>query len=380
MDRYDVVVVGAGPGGATAALWVARAGARVALLDRQAFPRFKTCGGGVVLRARRLLLPDITPVVERSAATARFFLADAGLHFVARSETADPLISLTRRDRLDELLATAAQGAGARFLAPCRVTGLTQRDRDVLLTTDQGPILTEFVVGADGALSDVARLGGWMANPYLAPALECEVPVDTASLPDPCTEPRFEIGNVAEGYAWVFPKAAHWSVGVVSAHRGYHDLAAELERHLARAGLAGVAGSVRHGFVIPVRPRPGPPARGRILLVGDAAGLADPVAVEGITHAVQSGMLAGQSIVEARGDADRAQGTYAEALRSDLLGELRIGRGIARALYGKPRLRAIAFRRFGTQLVTAFVGVFAGDRTYRQSLESPLLRALTALS
>jgi len=113
--------------------------------------------------------------------------------------------------------------------------------------------------------------------------------------------------------------------------------------------------------------------------VGDAAGLADPVAAEGISHALQSGTLAAAAIVEAQGDPERARDVYLETLHDDVLAELRIGRGIARVLYGAPRLRTLIFRRFGEQLATVFARVFTGIETYRGTLEGPLLRLLSAL-
>lgn len=375
MDRFDVAVVGAGPAGATAALSLARSGVRVALLDRATLPRYKTCGGGVVIRARRLL-PDIAPVVERPCATATVNLLDAGLSFEARTTSDQPLVSLTMRDRLDHFLALAAQRAGAVLMAPRRVTALTHREGDVLLATDQGPLTAEFVVGGDGALSDVARLAGWTSTAHLAPALECEIPAEGDLLTRFAAAPRFDVGTVAWGYAWVFPKAKQLSVGVMTSRRPAHDLRRDLDRHLARMGLAGVPGTEQHGFVIPVGPRAEPLARDRVFLVGDAAGLADPVAAEGISHAVQSGALAAAAIAAANGDPERARSAYLNRLREELLDELRVGRLIARVLYQAPKLRTLLFRGFGERLKAAFTRVFSGESTYREALGNAWVRML----
>lgn len=377
MDRYDVAVVGAGPAGATAALALARTGARVALLDRAVLPRHKTCGGGVVLRARRQLLTDIGPAVERVATAVRFELVDAGLEFEARSPDGEPLISLTTRDRLDYLLATAAQAAGADLMAPRAVTDLRHQSRSILLSTDQGPLAAGLVIGADGALSDVARLAGWTSAVQLAPALECEIPADQELL-SRFPMPQFQIGDVPSGYGWVFPKATRLSVGVVTSRVPAHDLRQEFERYLVSQRLGGTPRMERHGFVIPIRPRAEPAARGRVFLVGDAAGLADPLAAEGISHAVQSGALVAKAIAESEGDPDRARSAYLAMLADDLLVELEIARGAARLLHA-PRLRSALFRRWGDQLVAGFTRVFAGEQTYREALERPLTRLLSAL-
>src|SRR5439155_22700481 len=100
--------------------------------------------------------------------------------------------------------------------------------------------------------------------------------------------PRFDVGIVPFGYAWVFPKTAHLSAGVLTTRRGTINLHRQLEEYLRVIGLAPQS-MERHGFVIPVRPRDGPLARERILLVGYAAGLADAWTAEGISLAALNG-------------------------------------------------------------------------------------------
>src|SRR5213083_1246909 len=261
---FDVAVVGAGPAGATAALTLARRGLSVALLERDALPRYKTCGGGLVGRALALLPPGVEQVLERRCGQADLHLLDVNQRYRAT------------RDRLDHALASAAAGAGAALRAPCAVTGVTLEPRHVRLDTNTGPVTAAFVIAADGATGEVARLAGWGDGRHLIPALEYEARVDDATLDRFARVPRFDVGTVPYGYAWVFPKTAHLSVGVLTPHRGAINLHGQLEEYLRVIGLAPQS-MERHGFVIPVRPRAGPLARERMLLVGDAAGFADPV-------------------------------------------------------------------------------------------------------
>src|SRR3989441_1003290 len=271
---FDVAVVGAGPAGATAALTLARRGLSVALLERDALPRYKTCGGGLVGRALALLPPEVERVFERRCAQADLHLLDANQHYRAtRDPPSPPIMAMTMRDRLDHVLASAAAAAGAALRAPCAVTGVTLETRHVRLDTNTGPVTAAFVIAADGATGDLARLAGWGDGRHLIPALEYGARVGDATPDRVGRGPRFDVGIIPHGYAWVFPKTAHLSVGVLTTHRGAINLHRQLEEYLRVIGLAPQA-IERHGFLIPVRPRTGSLARGRMLLVGDAAGIA----------------------------------------------------------------------------------------------------------
>ena len=367
VTMFDVAVVGAGPAGATAALTLARRGLKVALLEKDALPRYKTCGGALVARGLALFPEEIHTVFEQRCVQAELHLLDGDLHYRATREPPGPLImAMTMRDRLDHVLASAAAAAGAALRAPCSVSGVSLEQRHVRLDTDAGPVTAAFVIAADGATGELARLAGWQDGRQLIPALEYEVRVDDATLDRFARVPRFDVGLVPHGYAWVFPKTTHLSVGVLTTHRGAINLHRQLEEYLRVIGLAPQS-LERHGFVIPVRPRAGPLARERMLLVGDAAGLADPVTAEGISLAARSGGLAADAIIESQLDPPRVRARYDAALRP-LLAELRVARTLARLLYEHPRARRWMFRRVGQRLVEAITDVFMGARTYRGSV------------
>ena len=108
-----------------------------------------------------------------------------------------------------------------------------------------------------------------------------------------------------------------------------------------------------------------------MLLTGDAAGFADPVTAEGISFSLLSGRLAARSILTGDGDPEVVRHEYGSRLRTQILPELRLGRLLARALYGAPRLRRALLRRAGPSFCTAMLLVMSGQRSYRQLLSSP---------
>jgi len=360
----DVVVVGAGPAGATAALVLARAGVGVALIDRAPLPRDKTCGGGVVTRALESLPCGVAVPVERRLGRVESRFVDAGIAVTVEREA--PLVHMAMRAPLDLAMAEAARDAGAALRAPCTLERVRLTPDHVEVETSHGPLRARFLVAADGATGPTARAAGWTEPLASVPALEAEVEMPPRLLARFTDRARFDLGVPAGGYGWVFPKADHLSVGVGvftpgAARRRLRD---ELARYLHVVGLGDGRVLRVRGAPIPVRPRRDA-ARGRVLLVGDAAGLADPLTGEGISLAIRSGRLAAESLLRARLEPRAAVRAYLTSLRGDILGDLRIARGLAWVLYRRPGLARRLVPRLGQLAGEALTEVVAGHRTYR---------------
>ena len=365
----DVVVVGAGPAGATAALVLAGAGVDVALLDRAALPRDKTCGGGVVARAFESLPPGVELPVERRLGRVESRFVESGVAVAVEREI--PLVHMAMRAPLDLALAETARAAGAALRAEHAVEAVGLAADHVVLETSRGAWRARFLVAADGATGSTARAAGWTTPLATVPALEAEVAVPPPVLARYADVARFDLGTPAGGYGWVFPKAEHLSVGVgvFTRHGARRRLRDELSRYLHAVGLGEGSVMRTRGAPIPVRPRR-TAARGRVLLAGDAAGLADPLTGEGISLAIRSGRLAAEALLAARLDPRAARRRYLAALRNDILGELRIARGLAWVLYRQPGLVRRLAPRLGQLAGEALTEVVVGRRTYRSLIGS----------
>ncbi len=293
MERFDAIVVGAGPAGSTAALRLARGGARVLLCDRERFPRDKPCGGGLTERAVKQLPVSVEPVVEE--VVDRFEL---GFRYGTRFERGGkrPLVLMTQRRRLDAHLAEEAARAGADFRDGLRAKALEPGEREATARFDGTAATAPVVIGADGVNGLTARALGYGDRRH-GVALEGNVSYVHAREDRWSGRAVVDLGAVPGGYAWVFPKGDHVNVGV----GGWRSEGPRLRKHLARAcagyGLPYERLESVRGFRLPMR-RPGEaPARGRVLLVGDAAGLVDPLSGDGIFEALLSARLAAEAVL-----------------------------------------------------------------------------------
>jgi geranylgeranyl reductase family protein len=310
VSRYDVLVAGAGPAGSATAIRLARAGARVLLADRARFPRDKPCGGGLTGRALKQAPCDVTPVVEHVVDTFELRLR-FGRSFRRSSRT--PLILMTQRRRLDAYLAEQAVAAGAEFRDGARVDAIELGGSEIHATVGGQPVRAGVLIGADGANGVVARAAGLDPGVVRGVALEGNVAWSALDRERYERTAVVELGQPGGGYGWVFPKGDHANLGV----GGWEREGPQLRDHLARLAVAhGISieklTDVR-GHRLPMR-RVGAatPAGGRVLLVGDAAGLVDPLSGDGIYESFTSARLAAEAILS--GELDRYPAALAGAL------------------------------------------------------------------
>jgi len=291
--KYDVLVVGAGPGGSTAAYVLSKGGAKVLLIDLKRSPGVPVQCAEFVPFQLRQRFPEFFPeeVVVQEVRDM--------VHFTPWGEVVSMPSEgyMLRRNAFDARIAELAVKHGARLLLRTRFLGF-EGGRVWLENIDSRETFSvevRFVIGADGPRSRVARLTGDHTGSFLT----------TAQITVPLRKPLGDLliyfrDYIPGGYGWVFPKGelANVGVGIDPSYpvKVVHSLRRFAEEVVAEGIVEGKILSRTGGWI----PAEGvkDPVRGRTLLVGDAGGFCHPITGGGIANAVYTGALAGKALLD----------------------------------------------------------------------------------
>jgi geranylgeranyl reductase family protein len=360
-NHFDVVVVGAGPAGSWAAYRLAQAGARVALLDGS-HPREKPCGGGVTGRAFDLVStavrPGELPVV--SVRGASFAAAGRAADVTLASTAPAPgALAVLSRQAFDGALLEAAIRVGAVHRS-LRVTGVERAQSTWTVSARRERVTGEWLIGADGATSLVRRR---VSSPF--PRSELSVATGYFVRGVTSAEIAIDFDNTPGGYLWSFPRADHLAVGAcgqadtVSAPALLARTDEWIRRHVSAACTL-----ERYSWPIPSLTERAlgaeRPAGAGWMLLGDAAGLVDPITREGIYFALLSAEYAGVSLTGRSPDFN-----YVERLREIVFSEL-IRAARLKARFFRPELLALLVHALNRspRVREIMADLVAGRQTY----------------
>jgi geranylgeranyl reductase family protein len=366
---YDVIVVGGGPAGSTAARFCAGAGLKTLLIEKEQLPRYKPCGGCLSVKSVRLLGFDLSPVIENSVNGARFTYCFKSPFSI---ESEEPIAFMVMRDRFDQLLIHKALESGAEKLEGEKVTRAEEKGDGVNVELAEGErIRCEYLIGADGAGSVVAKSFSSfnIKGPGDGIGLECKIPFEsTTDFPkEDLHRMHFDFGRVPNGYGWVFPKGKWLSIGVGGV---FKRRAGKTPRQHFNDIIKGLD-FIRGRRIEKVLGHPVPSfysgeqkvSLGKVFLVGDAAHLVDPLTGEGIYYALRSGMLAAEAIVQSKKNGGDASAHYQRTVQELLFEDLKSAHNVSQFIY---RFTQVAYRtlKHYPELGNFYIQVLEGKETY----------------
>lgn len=350
MQTYDVIVCGAGPSGTIAAAELAQAGLNVALLEKQFLPRHKTCGGGMPMVMQNQLR-DLAPeaFVESDVTMMRHTWKFEDPYLASMNpRSTDERLSLwmVQRSIFDNTLAERAAKFGADLKDGISVRAI-ETEADGVIVRAQGiktgnefTAKARYVIGADGANGVTVKATQLRKKRAIALAMEIEHPHQWG---DGHADLRPEIahleyGAVKRGYAWIFPKADHLNIGAGVFRPDNQDARSDrtlrtvLQKtildYMDAVGVKYDPDALKfHAHPLPTWGGKEPLHEGRILLVGDAAGLINPIFGDGILHAVKSGGIAARSII------DDAAEEYSDRIHAEFAANFDAALNLARIFY-----------------------------------------------
>jgi len=408
-DSYDVIIVGAGPGGSTTATVASRQGLRVLMLDKDAFPRDKICGDAISGKSvdvlRELGLLDLVVRDESLDSWGVTFSGPSGAEVaIPFTKVMDAPVApgfISQREVFDDILFRVAVDSGAEVWQNAAVEGL-QRDAEGRVygvrvrRRGQEPedVLAPLVVGADGAYSVVARDLGMkqLSEKHYCAGLRVYYEGVTGFHPKNFIEIHF-VDESIPGYFWIFPLPngrANVGIGMLSEVVKKNDIKLKplLEklvdhpRFKERFAGARRLGPIR-GWGLPLGSKPRKMAGDGWMLVGDAASLIDPFTGEGIGNAMVSGWRAAEWAARAkmagRFDAAYLAG-YEHEVMDRLRNELRLSHMMQRLGNWKWLLDTVIRKASRSEELAGLISCMFDDLNERRQLVSPMfyLKVLTA--
>lgn len=323
----DVIVIGAGPAGTTAAWRLAERGMKVRIIEAESLPRVKPCGGALTHR----ILPLLPPGYEHQIKDRAFLWTFQGRgERGATISTTEPYCYMVERQFFDYWLSQEAVRRGAELHTNEPVSRIVKTREGYQVETASGLYRTLYLVGADGAKGVTAKNLG-LNRPIRGAAIEAEIRVTDGQYNEWKNRVEIDVTRYPWGYAWIIPRYPILNVGVGSFRSRGLNLKSLFEQYF-REKMGPLDNITPLAHPLPYRERWSPIAEARALLVGDAAGLMDPFSAEGIYSAIRTGHMAAEAIVQEQ-PGRRAGDIYTDQVKKSFWPNIKWARRMARLFY-----------------------------------------------
>lgn len=355
---FDCIIVGAGPAGGSAAYHLAKQGRSVLILEKDALPRYKPCGGGVSPAIAQWFDFDFSPAISCRVDTLRYTL-NLEDPVDVKLENQEP-IWMVKRDVFDHFLVQQAQKLGAELRDNEQVTGIEFKVDRWQVNTANGSVEAKYLIAADGAKGNMAKwLGFKDRKRRLAGALE----VDTTS-ENVVNTINFEFGLVKNGYIWNFPKADGYSIGIGTFRGGEaQDFKKILDVYGKGAFGIDINNFTQHGHPLCLWDGDQKLHTQNAVLAGEAACVVDPMTAEGIRPSIFSGIKAAEAIHSALSGTSNALEKYTETMAIEWGADMKWAQRLATAFYQFPKVSyKAAVKRPSASMTMA--RVLAGELSY----------------
>lgn len=359
---YDVVIIGAGPSGTSCAYNIKRFNpkAKVVLLDKAEFPRYKPCGGGVSPEVQNYFDFDVTEGID-SVCNEVIMVANGK----QISSQQFPLW-MVRREKFDSFLLSKVQAKGVRMVSGCEVTDIVKIGDESNVITTKGEFQAKIVVIAEGGRGKLAKKFNLAVKNTVLAAMEYEH--YTREL-DGKLYIDFDYND--SGYAWNFPKSDGLSLGIggflKGQDKGKVGLPQNLRKYTEQFGVNEFDKKNLHGHPILLYSGRQKLVHHNIMLIGEIAGCVDPLTAEGIRPAIKSGFLAAKVIAYALANNKiKSLENYDVAFHKEIGQDFYYARILSYFL--NKNLAKILPMISTTAAVNGFMSVFSGQSSYRQKV------------
>ena len=368
---FDCIIIGAGPAGATAAYHLAACDRTVLLLEKATLPRYKPCTVAGSPGVRQWLPVDFSPAINLTTRRVRYTwkLGDA-----VEAELETEPIWMVQRPVFDAFLVEQAAAQGAEVQDGTPVVGFTKTETGWQVQLPNGSQTARYLIAADGATGPAAR---WLGFKSLKTRAATVLEVPTSTPPDQQAI-SFEFGLAKQGCVWGFPKQGGYSLGIARFLGGDLPQADSILQQYATTFGADISQGKRHHHPLQLWQGRRALHTAGALLVGEAAGLVDPLAIEGIRPAMYSGRRAAEAIDQALSAVPNALARYTQTIHTEWETDIQWAQRIAGVFFRVPNIgyqvgikRPSATKRLGQ--------ILAGEVRYIDIANRVIRRMTTGL-